>query len=332
MSRLSIIFDAPRHVHLERSECPAPAAGQLHIRSICSGISGGTEMLIYRGEAPTALAADATLSALQGSLAFPLKYGYAVVGDVIGVGPAVDERWLGQRVFAFNPHESEFVANANEVYALPKDLPPELGVMLPNVETALNLVQDGRPIFGEDVVVLGQGVVGLLTTALLARMPLGSLRTIDRLPHRRELSLQVGAHESVAPDEALARWPELADLCYEVSGSPHALNDAIALTGFTGRVLIGSWYGTKTAPIDLGGRFHRSRIQLISSQVSSIAPALQTRWDHRRRMTFALHLLQTLQPKQFITHRIAHTQATEAYRLLDEHPNEALQVVLMWGD
>lgn len=332
LSRLSIIFDAPRRVHLEHSDCPTPGAGQLHIRSICSGISGGTEMLIYRGEAPAALAADATLAALQGSLAFPLKYGYAVVGEVIGVGPSVDQDWLGQRVFAFNPHESEFVAHADAVYVLPKTMPPELGVLLPNVETALNFVQDGRPAFGEDVVVVGQGVVGLLTTALLARMPLGSLRTVDRLPQRRALSLQVGAHESVAPEEALAHWPEQADLCYEVSGSPYALNDAIALTGFTGRVLIGSWYGTKTAPIDLGGRFHRSRIQLISSQVSTIAPALQTRWDHRRRMAFAMQLLQTIQPMQFITHRVPYTQAAQAYQRVDEQPNETLQVVLTWGD
>jgi threonine dehydrogenase-like Zn-dependent dehydrogenase len=149
------------------------------------------------------------------------------------------------------------------------------------METALSFLMDGRPMIGERVAVFGQGVVGLLTTALLARFPLSGLVTFDRYPLRREWSSRLGNEEvpqlaSATLDEAreLLQGDQAAgaDLVYELSGNPQALNQAIALTSYHGRIVIGSWYGQKRAELDLGGRFHRSQIQLISSQVSHIAP------------------------------------------------------------
>ena len=328
----ALYFSGPRQVEWRALPRTTIQPGQVRVRTVCSGISAGTELLIYRNEMPGDMAADETLSALGGQLTYPLKYGYAVVGRVVELGQDVDRTWLNQLVFAFNPHETAFVATTTELYRVPDGLAPELAVLLPNVETALNFLQDGRPVAGEDVIVIGQGIVGQLTTALLARMPLNSLVTLDRYPLRRDRSLALGASNALDPAHiaALVPYQAQADLCYELSGAPAALNTAITLTGFGGRVIIGSWYGTKTAPIDLGGRFHRSRIQLISSQVSTLSPHLQTRWSKARRMTFALDLLQQLPLSTLITHRIPFSQAATAYQLLDRQPEQCLQIVLMY--
>ena len=343
MMRRSLYFVAPRRVELREERVPEPGAGRVLVRTLLSGISSGTEMLIYRGEMPRGMAADESIPSLAGRLDYPLKYGYSAVGKVEALGPGVDETWLGRLVFAFNPHESRFVAAVKDLMPLPDGVAPEDAVFLPNVETAVNFVMDGRPVIGERVVVLGQGVVGLLTTALLARFPLEALATMDAFPLRRQASLDFGAHASFDPsdDDAVARVREFlgavdfydgADLVYEVSGSPAALDEAIALAGFDGRIVVGSWYGQKRHPVDLGGRFHRGRMKLVSSQVTTLAPAFSGRWDKRRRMQVAWRILREIRPSRLVTHRFPLARAAEAYRLLDERPQEAIQVVLEYGD
>ena len=214
---------------------------------------------------------------------------------------------------------------------------PEIACFLPNMETAVNFVQDSAPILGERALVFGQGIVGLLTTALLSEFPLASLVTCDFYPLRREASLSLSVSAALDPNEsdfheqARKLLPSGADLSLELSGSPSALNDAIALTGFNGRVVIGSWYGEKKANLDLGGAFHRSRIRLIASQVSTIAPELSGRWDKARRFEVALEALERIQPQKWITHRFSLEQAEEAYRLLDESPEETIQVIFDYG-
>jgi threonine dehydrogenase-like Zn-dependent dehydrogenase len=209
------------------------------------------------------------------------------------------------------------------------------------METSVNCLMDGQPLVGEQVTVFGQGVVGLLTTALLALMPLNRLVTLDRYPLRREKSLAFGAQASLDPEasDALDRLKFLlqtdtdytgADLTYELSGNPGAVEKAIEITGFNGRVVIGSLYGQKQVGLNLGGRFHRSRIRLISSQVSTIAPEWTGRWTKTRRLQFALQMLQRLKPAHIITHRFPLAQAAQAYALLDERPQEAIQVILTY--
>lgn len=230
------------------------------------------------------------------------------------------------------------------------------------METAVNLVQDGAPILGERVLVLGQGVIGLLTASLLKEFPLEKLVTSDRYPLRRKASLEIGVDDSFDPrllEENFSgsgskhqfgyaqirsmpstnttpavnqfSYAQNFDLTFELSGSPSALNDAIALTAFSGRIVIGSWYGEKRAPIDLGGAFHRSRIQLISSQVSTIAPVLSGRWDKARRFGVAWEALRRIQPQKWITHRFPIEEAEKAYRLLDNHPEETIQVIFNYN-
>jgi len=324
-----IYFTAPGKVEIRQSSLPPLTSGQVLVETICSAISSGTEMLVYRGQFPK----DKTdvHDSLSSGLRYPTPYGYACVGRVTKISKDMRHRWLGRLVFAFQPHVSRFIASTDDLLPLPDGMSPETACFLPNMETAVNFVQDGGPMLGERVLVMGQGIVGLLTASLLSEFPLDKLVTVDSYPLRRGASLKLGANASLdprAPDfREQAALQAGYDLSIEISGSPSALNDVIALTGFGGRVVIGSWYGEKQATLDLGGDFHRSRIKLIASQVSTISPRLSGRWDKARRFAVAWDALERIQPQRWITHRFPLDEAEKAYRLLDEDPQETIQVI-----
>jgi len=327
-----VTFTAPRQVEIVKAPLPPLTQGQMLVETICSAISSGTEMLVYRGQFQQGLSdAHDTLSS---ELSYPVSYGYACVGKVVKISKEMRRRWLGRLVFAFQPHTSHFITTPDAVLPLPDGMTPEIASFLPNMETAVNLVQDSAPILGEQTLVFGQGIVGLLTSALLVEFPLASLVTCDCYPLRRETSLSMGVSAALNPnasdfrEQARKLLPSGADLSIEISGSPSALDDAISFTGFGGRVVIGSWYGAKQATLNLGGEFHRSRIKVIASQVSTIAPELSSRWDKARRFGVAWDALERIQPQKWITHRFPLEQAEEAYRLLDKSPDETIQVIL----
>jgi 2-desacetyl-2-hydroxyethyl bacteriochlorophyllide A dehydrogenase len=332
-TRRSLYFIAPGHVEIRREPLIPPAADEVLVQTQISAISPGTEMLFYRGQIPAGMAADATIAALSSGVTYPFKYGYACVGWITAAGAAVEPGWVGQRVFAFHPHESHFCVRPDALIPFLLDMEAERAVLLANAETAVNLVMDGAPLLGERVVVFGQGIVGLMVTNLLAIFPLGGLYAIDPIEGRLRLAEEFGAVQSFTPVEAVdgkladVLGDEGADLIFELSGNPGALNEAILHTGFGGRIVIGSWYGTKQATIDLGGRFHRSRIQILSSQVSTIAPHLQGRWSKERRLAQAWNFLPALPIEQLITHRFPIEQATDAYALLDQRPQMVVQVL-----
>lgn len=336
IKRLSVFFAAPGRVETREEFIEGPPPERVLVRTLYSAISSGTEMLLFRAEFPAAISLDEKIGSLNRGFSYPLKYGYCAAGRVAAIGQQVDPSWLGRLVFCFNPHESHFLASPDELICPPADITAEQAVFLPNMETAVNLVMDGRPIIGEHAAVFGQGIVGLFTTALLARFPLSRLATIDRFSLRREASLKLGAHASLDPDEPefLAQLRQnlegQADLCFELSGAPPALDAAISITGFDGRVIIGSWYGNKPVQLDLGSSFHRRRVRLVSSQVSTIAPEHRGRWDKPRRFELAWRMIRELQPERFITHRFTITQASQAYALLDEQPEQAIQVVFTY--
>src|SRR5262245_60493920 len=201
MKRRALYFTAPYCISVQEESLDLPAADQVMVQTLVSAISPGTELLFYRGQAPTDLPVDETIAALAGTVGFPLKYGYAAVGRVAAVGAQVAPEWQDRLVFSFHPHESHFLASLDELLPVPPPLSPEEAAFLPNMETAVNFLMDGQPLIGEQVVIFGQGVVGLLTTALLMRLPLASLVTLDRYPLRRETSLALGAHTSLDPAE-----------------------------------------------------------------------------------------------------------------------------------
>jgi 2-desacetyl-2-hydroxyethyl bacteriochlorophyllide A dehydrogenase len=339
MKREAIVFKAPFNIQIAPEQLPGLEAAEVRVETKFSAISHGTEMLVYRGLVPEDMAVDETISALRRPLRYPLKYGYAAVGEVTAIGPAVGQDLIGQEVFCLHPHESCFTVGVDEIFPVPQDINPLDALFLANMETAANFLMDGRPVIGEKVVVLGQGVVGLLTTALLAQFPLGALVALDRFERRREASRNAGAHQALDPahPDAQARVIELldphasggsADLVYELSGNPEALNAAIAVTGFDGRIVIGSWYGDRQTALELGGRFHRQRIRLISSQVSTVTPALSARWSKQRRFALAWDMIRRIRPSRFITHQIPFRRARQAFELIDKDPAATIQVVL----
>jgi len=331
-------FTGPRSVEVRTRPRPDPGPEEVRVSASCSAISSGTESLLYAGKAPTDVPADESIDALSDTLSYPTRYGYSVVGRVDAVGEAVDDVWRDRRVFAFHPHASQFCTTPDELVSLPDALSDEHAALLANAETAVNLVLDGQPRIGEHVAVFGQGTVGLLATALLGQFPLASLRTVDLHERRRTLGEAFGADETIAPDELNVAdrcspdGTDGVDLTYELTGDPAVLDDAIDATGFDGRVIVGSWYGEKRAEIDLGGHFHRSRIDLESSQVSTIAPELRGRWSTDRRLQVALAELEALASAldPLVTDSFPLERADDAFRRISETPDETIQVLLIY--
>jgi 2-desacetyl-2-hydroxyethyl bacteriochlorophyllide A dehydrogenase len=339
MKRISMIFKAPFEVDIAEQALPGIGAAEVLVKTKYSAISHGTEMLLYRGLFPDDLAVDETISELKQPLRYPLKYGYAAVGEVVDVGADVSKDFIGRMVFCLHPHESCFAAGVDEILPVPDDIRPQDALFLANMETAVNFLMDGRPLIGEKVAVLGQGVVGLLTAALLAKFPLAALLAMDHFKLRREASRRLGvrlALDSAGPDGLQKAIEYLdpgasegsADLVYELSGNPAAVNTAIAIAGFDGRIVIGSWFGKQPAALELGGRFHRKRIRLIGSQVGTVTPALSARWSKHRRFGVAWDMIRRIGPARFITHRIPFVRVKEAFELIEKNPASTIQVIL----
>jgi 2-desacetyl-2-hydroxyethyl bacteriochlorophyllide A dehydrogenase len=322
---------APRTAEFRTEKVPLPEPGEVRVRTIVSAISHGTEMLVYRGEVPTDLPLD--LPTLAGDYAFPIKYGYASVGRVLDAG--VELLSPGDLVFVHHPHQDAFVVPADLPVRLPEGLDPTIGLFFANLETALNVVHDTPLRLGETALVFGQGVVGLLVTQLLRLAGAGKVLAVEPLRKRRELALEVGADETFEPGEDLrgrilaATAGRGADVTVEVSSSGAALQAAMDTVATEGTVVVASWYGTKPLTLTLGGHFHRGRVRLRSSQVGRMDPELGTRWDLARRKETVLGLLPRLRLKEIVSHQIPFEDAPEAYRLVDESPDEAVQVVLI---
>ncbi|MFK7847371.1 MAG: zinc-binding dehydrogenase [Rhodothermales bacterium] len=335
MKGASVQFAAPFDVDVVPAEVDVPGSGEVLVASRYSAISSGTEMLAYRGLLPQGLLLDESLAGMQEEATYPFKYGYALVGTVVRKGEDVDDAWLGRRVFAFHPHESHFVASTNALICLPDDLSFEDALFLANMETAVSFLMDGRPMIGERVLVIGLGVVGLLTASLLLRQQDLHVDVVDLKEKRRAWAKHIGVHEAYAPPELdliIGQEANQYDLVYELSGNPAGLNAAIASAKASGKIVVGSWYGTKPAALDLGGRFHRSKLSIYASQVSTLDPAHAGRWTKSRRLSLALSLLPKLSPRRFISHQFSIEKAADAYQLLDQQNensrlDEPLQVI-----
>ncbi len=338
MKRKSVWFTGPWQIGIKEEEIESPGDGQVLVQAQMSAISPGTERLFYSGQVPEDFALDGTIDSLAGSARYPFKYGYSSVGCVTAVGPGVAQEVLGQRVFCFHPHESSYLAKPEELIPIPEGVRWEDALFLPNMETAVNFGMDAAPMVGETAAVFGLGIVGLLTTAILAQFPMGLLLGFDPLAQRRRLAEEIGGVTCFDPApgnmDAIqhlvrqAGGTEGLDLVIECSGAPAALDQAIALAGFEGRVVIGSWYGKKPVQLNLGGAFHRSRIRLTGSQVSTIPGHLSGRWSKARRLSTAWNQIRRIQPARWISHRFPIEAACDAYQLLADDRGEAIQVVL----
>ena len=332
MNGKTLLFEGPGNVCHKPVTIGKPASGEVLVETHYSGISSGTEMLVYRGEVPEEMVVDTAIESLDGQFSYPLVYGYAVVGKVSDIGENVERSWIDQRVFGFEPHRTAFITKPELLVRLPEWLSGEVATLIPTFETATNLVIDSAPLVGERVVIFGAGPIGLATTSLLAEFPI-ELVVAEPIEARRQLARSFGADAAVEPSEAMSYFdeeePAGADLAIEVSGEPGTLDNAIEALGYHGRIIVGSWYGTKRAAIDLGRSFHRNDIRIRASQVTNISPDRLGRWTRKRRLSSAISHLKQFDASKMISHRISFEEAPMAYELL-HRDNEAVQVILTY--
>jgi NADPH:quinone reductase-like Zn-dependent oxidoreductase len=258
-----------------------PGPEQVLVEALYSGVSRGTEMLVFAGRVPAAVAARMRAPHQEGEFGFPIKYGYASVGRVLRGPPAL----AGRTVFCLHPHQTHYVVDAGDVMPVPERVPPARAVLAANLETAINGMWDAGVAIGDRVAVVGGGVVGLLAGYLAARVPGCDVELVDVDPARAAvaaaLGLRFAAPEAARPD---------ADLVVHASGSPAGLRTALALAGTEATVVELSWFGDREVALPLGEAFHARRLTLRSSQVGAIPPHRRTRWTHRRRLALALDL------------------------------------------
>jgi 2-desacetyl-2-hydroxyethyl bacteriochlorophyllide A dehydrogenase len=328
----AVWFAAPRVAELRPERLPPPGPGEVRVRSVASGISHGTEMLVYRGEVPADLPLD--LPTLAGDFSFPIKHGYATVGRVVEADAGAKHLSRGDLVFVHHPHQEALTVPADLPVRLPEGTDPTAGVFFANLETALNVVHDTPLRLGETALVFGQGVVGLLVTQLLKLAGADRVLTVDPFVRRRVLALEVGADAALEPSDDLrgrvleATGGRGADVAIEASSSGVALQAAVDAVAAEGTVVVASWYGTKPVTLFLGAHFHRERVRVRSSQVGRINPELGPRWDRARRTEAVLGLLPRLRLEELVSHQIPFEEAPRAYRLVDEDPGETVQVIL----
>jgi NADPH:quinone reductase-like Zn-dependent oxidoreductase len=294
---------------------PAPAGCDVVIRTLFSGISRGTEAIVFRGHVPESERQRMRAPFQAGEFPAPVKYGYSSVGLVEQGPPGL----LGRTVFALYPHQSRYVVPAAAVHPLPEGVPPARAVLAANLETAINGVWDAAPRVGDRVVVIGAGVVGCLTAWLAARIVGCDVEIVDINPRRSAVAGALGVR-FVEPATAARE----ADVVIHASGSPGGLDLALQLGAYEARIVELSWYGDQIVPLPLGGPFHAKRLTITSSQVGNVAASQRARWDTRRRMQLALRLLKDDSLDALITGECDFAALPQVMIELSESPGDTL--------
>jgi threonine dehydrogenase-like Zn-dependent dehydrogenase len=261
---------------------PEPGAGDVTVRTLRSGISRGTETLVFRGGVPESQYATMRAPFQEGSFPGPVKYGYLSVG-VVEHGPP-DLR--GRTVFCLYPHQTAYVVPARAVVPVPDDVPPERAVLAGTVETAVNALWDAAPLVGDRVTVVGAGMVGCCVARLLARFPGVEVTVVDTDPAKVEVVEELGARFASPSEAAGGR-----DLVVHTSATSTGLQLSLDLLATEGVVLDLSWYGDAEVRLSLGGAFHSGRLGIRASQVGAVSPARRGSRTHADRLALALELL-----------------------------------------
>lgn len=321
-------FVAPRTVELRRTELPLPGPGEILVRGLYSGISQGTEMLLYRGQGPTPF--DPSMDAPD-QATYPRRYGYAWVGEVVALADGELNICatvpLGARVFALLPHAEFHILKATSASLLAPNIPPERAVLASNLETAITCVWDAGISLGDRVVVLGGGIVGQLT-AWLARFAGGQVRLVEPSARRLEVARFLGVHETFTPELDVPSGE--ADVVIEATGDPATLDRAIAHAGVEATVVVASFYGAKVADVRLGSAFHRKRLSLKASQVSRVPASRLTRWSLSRRFELVRSLLQRPELDALLDVPVPFEQAAAQYSRIEKSPGDGLQTVFRY--
>ncbi len=339
-----VVITGPRKVEVGEEKVPEPGAGEVQVRSLYSGISHGTEMNVYRGDAPMwSMRFDGKtrlfVSSAETSFRYPLRYGYALVGEIAKVGPGVSKVKKGDVVYCEAPHGSGHVVKAEELIVLPRGLDPKLGVFLANLRTTFIGVLDAGLHLHDCVAVFGQGILGQFVVQwakLSGARPVVALDLNDRrLRHSTETS---GADVALNPKRTADVALEIrkltnnrgADVVVEVSASDAALHEAIRTVCYNGKVVVLSWYPGALKNVFPGREFHHNRVQLICSQTGGIAPEFSNRWSHSRVTAAVLERMPEFHLAPLISHEVNVEDAAEAYRMIDEGREDVMQVVLKY--
>lgn len=281
-SALALWVVRPGHAELREAELKPVGEGEARVRALYSGISRGSESLVFDGRVPPSQHEVMRAPFQQGDFPGPVKYGYASVG-VVNAGP---DALLGREVFCLYPHQDIYVVDAAALRPLPEGLPAGRAVLAANMETAINACWDAAPRVGDRIAVIGAGVVGSLVAYLLARHPGVECQLVDIDPRRATLAAALGV-DFVLPEGA----DDGCDLVVHASASEAGLVQALALAGDEARVVELSWFGERSPALPLGEAFHSRRLQIHSSQVGRVSPSRRARWSHARRLDLALRLL-----------------------------------------
>ena len=292
-----------------------PADGEVVIKALYSGISRGTEALVFAGRVPPSEWDRMRAPFQQGNFPAPVKYGYSMVGRVEH-GP---DALTGRIVFVLHPHQTRFIVPAYAVHVLTDGIDPPRAVLAANLETALNGVWDAGPHVGDRIAVIGGGTVGCLAAWLVSRIPGCEVELIDINPRRAAVARALGVRFAEPP--AATRD---ADLVIHASGAPEGLELALQMAGVEARIVELSWFGDRTVPLSLGGSFHSRRLTIASSQVGRIAPSQRPRWDARRRMQLVLALLRDPHLDVLISGESAFEELPEVMATLARAPGDTL--------
>ncbi|MBE2293307.1 MAG: zinc-binding alcohol dehydrogenase, partial [Phycisphaerales bacterium] len=273
---------APGYGQIIAESLPPPVPGEVLVRTLYTGISRGTESLVFRGEVPPSQYQAMRAPFQQGDFPAPLKYGYCNVG-VVETGPAALQDRI---VFCLYPHQDRYVVPATAVTLIPENIPPGRAVLTANLETALNVLWDAAPRLGDRITVIGAGTVGCLIARLAGRLPGCEVQLLDVDAGKAAIAAQLGVRFALS-EEAEAEQ----DVVIHASGVPAGLVTALRLAGFEATVVEASWFGTQPVSLPLGETFHAKRLRIHSSQVGAVATAQRGRWDHRRRLATVMTLL-----------------------------------------
>ena len=275
-------IEAPGRGAVVDARLPPRRDGEVSIRTLYTGISRGTEALVFRGGVPPSQYQAMRAPFQEGDFPGPVKYGYSSVGRVVEGPDDLD----GKVVFCLYPHQDRYNVPRSAVTPVPAGVPPGRAVLAANMETAVNVLWDACPAVGDRIVVVGGGVVGLLCAWLCRGIPGAELTLVDPNPARAPVAeaLEI-PFRTTPPAEADA------DLVIHASGHPDGLAAALAVAGVEGVIAEASWYGDRSVPLPLGEAFHARRLTVRSSQVGRLPPDRAPRWDHARRLVLALALL-----------------------------------------
>ena len=306
---------APGRGEIRSEPLATPPEGHVLVRTLYSGISRGTESLVFNGRVPESEWARMRAPFQVGSFPAPVKYGYSCVGRV-EQGPA---DMVGRTVFVLHPHQTRFVVPVEAVHPLPDGIPPARAVLTANLETALNGLWDGRPHVGDRIAVVGAGTVGCLVAWLAARIPGCRVELMDINPARATVAAAIGVR--FTPPPAAVRN---TDLVIHASGSPAGLALALELAGHEARIIEMSWFGDQMVALPLGSAFHARRLTIVSSQVGTVAASQRARWDARRRMELTLSLLSDPALDHLITGESGFDNLPDVMAALASSPGDAL--------